>query len=220
MQPQQASKKPDQDFTILELLAIHSANDKACCPEAWVAVARDIDWQPGDRPPRRACRLVLEHLLAELPGFKSADYALVHDRYGAPALTGEVEQLPRISLAHSGPWFAVGLSKMACIGVDVEQHAKQRDFQALADYLGWQRAIDSALDFYSRWTLWEAYVKCTGKSVLEQESAEFRELLNQAQTEANPVQSAWRLLQGEAENKLQFAAVLHFPFKDSVSCKS
>ena len=90
----------------------------------------------------------------------------------------------------------------------------------MADYLGWQRGIDSAVDFYSRWTLWEAYVKCTGNSVLEQENAELRELLEQARTEANSVQSAWRVFQGEAENRVQFAAVLRIPFKDSISCKS
>ena len=220
MQPKRVSKKIGQDPIIVELLEIQSTDGGACCPDAWVAIARDPDWQSGDTPPRRACRLVLERLLGKLPGFKSSEHTLVQDKHGAPWLTGEGDQLPRVSLAHSGPWFAVGLSRTACIGVDIEQHSRQRDFQAMASYLGWQRAIDSAVDFYSRWTLWEAYVKCTGKSVLEQESAEFREIFSQAQTGVNSAQSAWRVLQGEAENKVQFAAVLRLPFKDSVTCKS
>ena len=220
MPPQPARVKNSQAPIILDLKEFQARNGDACCPEARVAIARDPGWQKGDPPPRRAWRQVLEQLLGQLPGFIASDHSLVRDKYGAPRLTGASDQAPRVSLAHSGPWFAVGLSRTACIGVDIEQHARQRDFQAMADYLGWQRGIDSAVDFYSRWTLWEAYVKCTGNSVLEQENAEFRKLLEQARTEANSVQSAWRVFQGEAENRVQFAAVLRIPFKDSISCKS
>ena len=64
----------------------------------------------------------------------------------------------------------------ACIGVDIEQIKPRRNLPAIASILGWQEEVRTLPDFLSKWTLWEASVKCVGSSSLARLNPEFAQL--------------------------------------------
>lgn len=80
------------------------------------------------------------------------------------------------SVSHSGPWIAAGAGRgAAAIGVDVEQ-ARPRQAARLAAYLGWHELAGgdrAGEDFAQLWTLWEAAVKCDGRSALDRTTPAF-----------------------------------------------
>lgn len=63
-----------------------------------------------------------------------------------------------ISLAHSGP-FVVLITADTPVGVDIEDTAVHRDFEALSRRLGFSKKVDTAVDFYLSFTAYEADFK-------------------------------------------------------------
>jgi phosphopantetheinyl transferase len=64
----------------------------------------------------------------------------------------------------------------ACIGVDIEQIKPRKNHKEIASILGWQEDVRTLSDFLSKWTLWEASVKCFGSSSLTKPNPEFAQL--------------------------------------------
>ncbi len=79
-------------------------------------------------------------------------------------------------MAHSSQWLAVGLSRGARIGVDIERLKPRKNYPAMAGILGWKEKVRDLSDFLSKWTLWEAGAKCIGSSSLARPNAEFERL--------------------------------------------
>lgn len=63
-----------------------------------------------------------------------------------------------ISLAHSGPYVVLAVSDTP-VGVDIENTARDRDFDALSKRFGWSLTGDKRFDFYRAFTRYEARYK-------------------------------------------------------------
>lgn len=119
-----------------------------------------------------AGRYLLAHLLAAELNYPPQTTAsqISEDRDGRPCLTGcDIH----CSISHSGSAVMAGFSKLAPIGVDIEQH-RLRDFQRLvAEYFhpDEYRAFASVAPdqqpdwFYGMWTRKEAEIKARGEGL-------------------------------------------------------
>ena len=68
-----------------------------------------------------------------------------------------------ISLAHSGPYVLLALSDSS-VGIDIEDSSKNKNFDALADRLGFSLTSNKRLSFYQNFTCYEADYKMASKS--------------------------------------------------------
>ena len=75
-----------------------------------------------------------------------------------------------VSVSHCDNWIAVGIAPGAAIGVDIEKIRSRPRMVKISEYLGWSRSPTDSAEFWARWTLWEAYAKCMGRSVLQKEN--------------------------------------------------
>lgn len=83
----------------------------------WIVNAADNGFEKGAHESRQEFEArVLAWMLAETVG----EAGLEHTEKGAPFLP----QLPELnlSIAHSGVWFALGVSKTHAVGIDIEAH--------------------------------------------------------------------------------------------------
>jgi len=139
-----------------------------CTVPANIAVAKVSD--PGVS--RDALRHKCDQLLGKLARTMSADNAgpltIMHISGGAPRLNrGEEVCDLRASVAHSGPWVAVGLAGQGSIGVDIQVHDDRRRYREIAEFLDLDPdAMRDKRPFFSSWALREAIAKATDESVL------------------------------------------------------
>ena len=71
-----------------------------------------------------------------------------------------------ISLAHSGPYVLLAVSDSS-VGVDIEDSSKNKNFDALADRLGFFLTTNKRLSFYQNFTRFEADYKIGQKNDLK-----------------------------------------------------
>ena len=116
-------------------------------------------------------------MLLRTSAFRESNWELQHAASGAPYLVrdGKRSEL-NVSVSNTENWVAVGMSSGASIGVDVETIRPRHRMSAIADFLGWKDKTSNLGEFLARWTLWEASAKCSGGSVLQQESLDFERL--------------------------------------------
>ena len=97
-----------------------------------------------------------------------------HASGSAPAIyRGDRDCSLKASIAHSGPWVAVGLASMGNIGVDIEVEGDRKRFRDIAEFLGLDAdALLNEQQFFSSWVLREAIAKATNESVLTANSLE------------------------------------------------
>lgn len=141
----------------------------------WLRPGELRRWQRFSTEERRAVflagRWLLRGLLAEQLGQSECRHGFEIDDLGrtqvlgAPALNA--------NLSHSGGWIAAVLADHP-VGVDVESIRPDRDFVALADAVHSPSQCDTiaatmglgrARQFYTWWTLKEAWLKCRGKGL-------------------------------------------------------
>lgn len=79
-----------------------------------------------------------------------------------------IDQNIDFSISHSGDWVVVGLSRHT-IGIDVEEHKTRTDILGIAkryftkeEYHYLNTSKQQTQDFFTLWTLKEAYLKATG----------------------------------------------------------
>jgi phosphopantetheinyl transferase len=90
----------------------------------------------------------------------------------------------KISLSHSGPFFAAAASSCDALGVDIEIVRKRR-FREIAEYSNWPSSTwDNAADlpasrFFRLWTLWEATIKATSSYADSDRERLFAKLVKQ-----------------------------------------
>lgn len=114
-----------------------------------------------------AGRWLARRCLAAQAGGHWQDYALSAPDDGAPQLlAAPVPGVWYFSLSHSGDWLACAISPQP-VGVDVECSDRERDFQALNEWMHEPLALQDAPGnpweqqawFYAQWTLKEAWLK-------------------------------------------------------------
>ncbi len=81
------------------------------------------------------------------------------------------------SIAHCRRWIAVAETPGQRIGLDVESRLP-RHLEAVGERLGWDALDDS--EWLQAWTLWEAWRKLEGGSVLDAPDAVYAEVLRAA----------------------------------------
>jgi len=125
-------------------------------PEAWLTRSEAARHQAFSLPARRqgylAGRWLLRRLLAAATG---ALAPLEQDAEGR----SHCPQWPdwRLSLSHSGDWFAAAVGQGMALGIDIEQPKPGRNLGALVAGLGLETT--DAASFYRHWTLGEAWLK-------------------------------------------------------------
>lgn len=126
-------------------------------PEAWLTRSEAARHQAFSLPARRlrylAGRWLLRRLLAAASGQEQP--LLEQDDEGR----SQCPVLPRwrVSLSHSGDWFAAAVGEGVALGIDIEQPRAGRNLTTLAAGLGLPDADAPA--FYRHWTLGEAWLK-------------------------------------------------------------
>ncbi|MCF6525448.1 4'-phosphopantetheinyl transferase superfamily protein [Streptomyces sp. JJ36] len=126
----------------------------------------------GGRARFAASRLLLKHAAAAVLGVRPAELELARRPNGRPYLRGcgPLE----VSLSHTGPLVAVGLSRLGPVGVDVERPGRAAYGTGLEEDIctGHERAALDWLPETERnaavirlWTLKEAYAKALGLGV-------------------------------------------------------
>ena len=109
---------------------------------------------------RALCHRLAGALYEQEAGDGNRQLQIRHEPDGSPLLTCEGEPTGhRISVSHSGDWVAVALSSHVDIGIDVERIDPARPIEKYGALLGWKGDLADAVEFYSRWTLWEACFK-------------------------------------------------------------
>ena len=111
------------------------------------------------------------HILADLLALPIAQIRLEKDAWGRPTLAGPVAGHAEISIAHSGPFLAVGVSTQGRVGIDIEVPEANIDVDAVAREMFTAdecRQLAALPDharrdaFYYLWTAKEAYLKAIG----------------------------------------------------------
>lgn len=99
---------------------------------------------------------------------RSAQFKSPHRRHEyivSRWLIHQLEDLGPVSISHCRRWIAVAATPGAGIGLDVESRLP-RHLEQVAERLGW-KAIDTDHGLQA-WTLWEAWRKLEGGSVLDE----------------------------------------------------
>jgi phosphopantetheinyl transferase len=106
--------------------------------------------------------------LGEAEQRRSAQFKSPHRRHEyivSRWLIHQLEDLGPISISHCRRWIAVAATPGAGIGLDVESRLP-RHLEQVAERLGWKGiGADQSLQ---AWTLWEAWRKLEGGSVLDE----------------------------------------------------
>jgi hypothetical protein len=114
---------------------------------------------------RDATEKLARRLIADVTPTKN--FELTRNKQGAPVLLVDSEADDwNLSMAHSGEWILVALARDLSIGVDVEVRRPRPRKAGIAGMLGWSADPVDDDDFCSRWTLWEAFAKCSSGSVV------------------------------------------------------
>ena len=112
----------------------------------------------GDRKKAAACVRVL---VSRYTGFRIEDINFTHGRYGKP-----VHPAINFNVSHSGGQGLIALSLDRRVGVDIEKHRDDVDFELIArDFLRLSEA-PTVEDFFVLWTRREAEVKARGGSIV------------------------------------------------------
>jgi len=166
----------------------------------------------GPKAARPACCHLLDHLVVNMLGAGNRNWELRHANSGAPRLlvNGEASDL-NVSLSHSGQWVAVSVARQLRVGLDIEVMAKRRNTSELAEFLGWRDGGSDPVNFYYRWTLWEACVKCVEGSVLMSQNTGFNQLSNRAQPGQMVTAGRWSALQDRMSGEAFFSIVHQSP---------
>jgi len=148
-----------------------SGDGPANSPRVRVAIARLITPKPSRSDVRSACALLATDIAQATFGGSGEDWQLYRDAAGAPFLCMDGNRSNvQVSLSHYDGWIAAGLSQDYAIGIDIEGIRDRARKSKIAELLGWSESPACTLDFWSRWTLWEAYAKCRKQSVLTREN--------------------------------------------------
>lgn len=86
-------------------------------------------------------------------------------------LIHELNEVGPLSISHCRRWIAVAATSGTGIGLDVESRLP-RHLEQVAERLGWQNLGDA--QSLQAWTLWEAWRKLEGGSVLDEPDAVYR----------------------------------------------
>jgi phosphopantetheinyl transferase len=176
---------------------------EAVCFYAW----RKIDGIPAaaTRQERvgtgaREARLLCAALLAKVTSSDTSEWRISPPGKGRPsvrsAAPGRVP--PRISLSHSGDCVAAAASWHGDPGIDVQVMDRDRDYVALAAYMGWgdSRSWRHGSRFTRTWTQWECWIKAMA-GPLPVDPAGFHQALaqDQAARELDTRSGCFRTLQ-------------------------
>jgi len=181
-------------------------------PRARAMIAKVRSPYEGLKAARPACHRLLDHLLASTLGAEDHYWEVRHANSGAPRLlvNGKASDLS-VSLSHSGQWVAVSVARQLLVGLDIEDAEKRRNTSELAEFLGWRDGGSNPVDFYYRWTLWEACVKCVEGSVLMSQITGFNQLSKKTQPGQMVTAGSWSALQDRASEVAFFSIVYQSP---------
>jgi phosphopantetheinyl transferase len=181
-------------------------------PRARAMIAKVRSVREGLIAARPACHRLLDHLLMNTLDAGDHYWELRHANSGAPRLlvNGEASDL-NVSLSHSGQWVAVSVARQLQVGLDIEEAEKRRNTTELAEFLGWRDWGSNPVDFYYRWTLWEACVKCVEGSVLMSHNPGFNQLSTRTQPGQMVTAGRWSALQDRASGEAFFSIVHQSP---------
>ena len=142
----------------------------AICHYAW----QEIDSIPADATRQVRAALGARHarqlcvaLLAEITGGDSGSWSISPPGQGRPRVLAAHpgKKLPGISLSHSGNSVAAAASFHGVPGIDIQVMDRDRDYAALAAYMGWIPSLGARKTwhrgsrFTRTWTQWESWFK-------------------------------------------------------------
>lgn len=135
---------------------------------ASIAVARVEDQGASRDALRHKCDQLLRKLARTMSADNAEQVTVRHISGSAPGLyRGEEICDLRASVAHSGPWVAVGLASQGSIGVDIQVRDDCRRYREIAEFLDLDPgAMRDKQLFFSSWALREAIAKAADGSVL------------------------------------------------------
>jgi phosphopantetheinyl transferase len=197
---------------ILKSYEWHGIGPGAVGPRARAMIAKVRPMREGLKAARPACYRLLDHLLANTLVVGNHHWELRRAGSGAPRLfvNGEASGL-NVSLSHSGDWVAVSVARQLQVGLDIEEAGKSRNTSELAEFLGWPAGGSDPVDFYYRWTLWEACVKCVEGSVLMSQNKGFNQLSTRIEPGQMVTAGRWSALQDRASGQAFFSIVHRNP---------
>lgn len=127
-----------------------------------------------DRHQFTISRALLRFTLSSyLPGIAPADWRFSRGQYGRPAIENAINASLDFNLSHTTGCAVLAVSRLPCVGVDVEWRGRQLDVLDLARRF-FVHAEAAALpadpagrdrQFFQLWTLKEAFVKARGKGL-------------------------------------------------------
>lgn len=171
-------------YDLLVQLSLRSVDEinalLGCRPLDWLSQQEEDRWTQLKTSARKkqflAGHWLARHAAASWLGGDWSDYVLSAPEDAAPCLLGGPQTLAWrevfVSLSHSGDWVACALARHP-IGVDVECSSRIRDFPALGRWICRPPALQEferispelqKNEFYTRWTLKEAWLKHAGSS--------------------------------------------------------
>lgn len=159
---------------------------------------------------RASCRELAAALFSRDTGCRAHRMQICHDPAGAPQLWCDgVHSNHKISLSHSGDWVAVALSNKVNVGIDVEQIDKTRSTEKFGAFLGWNGNLSDPVEFYSKWTLWEACYKTVRGNVLAECNKVFEALDQTAEDTSISQACEWASFQGRWRDQISYTLVTH-----------
>ena len=117
-------------------------------------------------------RMLIRASLSQYRAMAPADWRLVENPYGKPALAPE-QQEPGLffNLSHSGEQLVLAVCRQDMVGIDIESALKTRRVRQIAARYFSEIELEALLQlpaaqqlsrFYELWTLKEAYIKACG----------------------------------------------------------
>ena len=163
--------RPGLVTSVRKIVDIFPQSVPESMPSARIVVGHHARSDSSRKAGRVAYTELVEEILSNTFASTGASLHLSRRPTGSPCLreNGERSEL-KVSVSHCDNWIAVGVTPRATIGVDIEQIRPRPRMNAISEFLGWSRAPMESAEFWARWTLWEAYAKCMGHSVLQKEN--------------------------------------------------